>query len=203
MIKNIIFDLGGVVIDYNPWKVVPRYFDEETSDFLLKNLFFTKEWNDIDRGITTPAAAFAPLKEKLGDENYEKILNIVENWGDYMPPFEETLSLVKQLKADGFKLYVLSNIPPYYHKLMKEVPALQYFEGIIASCDLKLLKPEPEIFEALLNTFSLKAEECFFIDDMQRNIDGAKRCGIDGFCFIDRDIPGLLAALRQKGAIIK
>ena len=199
MIKNIVFDLGGVVIDYSPKKTMSRYFSGEALEFIMKSVFFTRQWNDIDRGVTTPAEAFAPLEKELGAADYSRLIDIIENWGDYMPPFEETYELVKLLKKSGLGLYVLSNIPPYFHKIKEEIPALKLFDGFVISSDLKLLKPEPEIFEALLNKYDLKAEECYFIDDMQQNIDGAARCGIDGFCFNERSIPALLADLRAKG----
>lgn len=202
MIKNIIFDLGGVVIDYNPFKVIPNYFTAEESEYILHNVFFTHEWDEIDRGVLTPAEGFEHCRPALGDEAYERLLDIVNNWGDYMPPFEDTFEFIKRLKAAGLGLYVLSNIPPYFNKMLKTLPALKYFDGYVISCEEKVIKPSPEIFDILLKRYSLTADECFFIDDVEKNAEGARKCGLHAHCFAKRDFNALTADLRALGVNI-
>ena len=73
------------------------------------------------------------------------------------------------------------------------------FDGVLISADYKLLKPEKEIYLALYDKFSLKPEECYFIDDVQKNIDGAKATGMDGHCYYHGDIEILRTAMREKG----
>lgn len=202
MIKNIVFDLGGVLVDFNPRKVVDRYFEGEDAEFILKNMFFSHEWSEIDRGTLTPDEGFAKYKNDLKPEVYDRILDIICNWGDYMPPFEDTYEVIKSLKAAGYGIYLLSNVPPYFHAMISKVPALGLFDGFVASADIKMLKPEPEIFNHLLEKFSLSADECIFIDDMRVNVEGAIRCGLHGHCFENHDIPALINALRENGVNI-
>ena len=202
MIKNVIFDLGGVIVEFNPVKVVNSLFSKEDADFILGNLFFSEEWSEIDRGTLTPAEAFEKYRKDLSEETYEKILAVIENWNDYMPPFEDTYELVKRIKAAGVKIYLLSNVPPYIHKMIETVPALKLFDGFVASCDVKLLKPERGIYEHLLEKFNLKAEECFFIDDMSVNAEGARAVGMKAHHFANHDVEALENALRQYGVSI-
>ena len=119
-----------------------------------------------------------------------------------MPPFEDTYELVKRIKAAGVKIYLLSNVPPYIHKMIETVPALKLFDGFVASCDVKLLKPERRIYEHLLEKFNLKAEECFFIDDMSVNAEGARAVGMKAHHFANHDVEALENALRQYGVNI-
>ena len=202
MVKNVIFDLGGVIVEFNPVKVVNSLFSKEDADFILGNLFFSEEWSEIDRGTLTPAEAFEKYRKDLSEETYEKILAVIENWNDYMPPFEDTYELVKRIKAAGVKIYLLSNVPPYIHKMIETVPALKLFDGFVASCDVKLLKPERRIYEHLLEKFNLKAEECFFIDDMSVNAEGARAVGMKAHHFVNHDVEALENALRQYGVSI-
>ena len=90
MIKNVVFDLGGVIVDYNPAKVIKPMFPEEDADFILGNLFFSKEWSEIDRGTLTPCEGFEKYRSSLPPDSFSRIINVIENWNEYMPPFEDT-----------------------------------------------------------------------------------------------------------------
>ncbi|MBO5410715.1 MAG: HAD-IA family hydrolase, partial [Clostridia bacterium] len=95
-----------------------------------------------------------------------------------------------------------SNASSDFHERRSGIPALAFFDGVLISADYKLLKPEKEIYEALYEKFSLNPEECFFIDDVQKNIDGAKATGMDGHCYYHGDVEILKADLRSKGVNI-
>ena len=182
MIRNIVFDLGGVIIDYNPEKTLAKYFDSETAENLLRVLFRNPVWAQLDRGTITVSEAMETVRGKIPTEIFEKVYALVENWGNEMPPFERMPAVIKDLKDRGFGVYLLSNAPLGFHSYKKDIPALALFDGLFISADYKLLKPEREIYLAFLNTFSLRAEECFFIDDMPVNVDGARAAGFDGYC---------------------
>lgn len=199
MIKNIIFDMGGVLIDYNPEKTLYGLFKKEYAEILLKEIFRNPIWNDKDRGIIFPDEIMAQKKDKIPEEIFEKTCEMVDNFYPYMPPFEKMYGLVKELKDKGYGIYLLSNASSDFHERRKGIPALSLFDGVIISADYKLLKPEKEIYLELYKKFSLDPEECFFIDDMQKNIDGAKAAGMDGHCYAHGDVEILRQALREKG----
>ena len=202
MIKNVVFDLGGVIVDYNPAKVIKPMFPEEDADFILGNLFFSKEWSEIDRGTLTPIEGFEKYRSSLPPDSFSRIINVIENWNEYMPPFEDTYELIVKLKAVGKRIYLLSNIPPYIRKMIDTVPALKLFDGYVASSDIKILKPEKEIYGHLLEKFNLKADECFFIDDTLENVEAARNLGIHAHHFANHDMEALENALRQNGVEI-
>jgi len=202
MIKNIIFDMGGVLIDYNPEKTLYSLFDKETADILLKEIFRNPVWNDKDRGVIFPADIMEQKKSSIPADVYETVCGMVDNFYPYMPPFERMCELVKQLKKSGYGIYLLSNASSDFHERRSGIPALSYFDGVLLSADYKLLKPEKEIYLALYEKFSLNPEECFFIDDVQKNIDGAIATGMDGHCYSHGDIEILKSALKEKGVKI-
>lgn len=194
MIKNIVFDLGGVIIDYSPEKTLAKYFDGETAQVLLNVLFRNPLWLQIDKGTLSVAEAMEQVRDKIPGSIFDKVYSLVENWGVEMPPFPEMPGVIEKLKKRGFGIYLLSNAPTGFHSYKKDIPALTLFDGLFISADYKLLKPEKEIYLKFLEVFSLKAEDCFFIDDMQANIDGARAAGIDG-CRHDGNIEKLEAIL--------
>ncbi len=199
MIKNIIFDMGGVLIDYNPEKALYSLFDKETADILLKEIFRNQVWADKDRGIITTDEIMAQKRSAIPESVYEKAAEMVNNFYPYMPPFENMYDFVKQLKDNGYGIYLLSNASLDFHKNRKGIRALSLFDGVVISADYKQLKPEKEIYETLYREFSLNPAECYFIDDVQKNIDGAKATGMDGHCYYHGDVEVLRRAMQQKG----
>ena len=199
MVKNIIFDMGGVLIDYNPEKLLYGMFDKETADILLKEVFRNPLWADKDRGIITPDEIMQKVKGVIPDSVFDKTSEMVDNFYPYMPPFERMYGFVESLKAKGYGIYLLSNASSDFHERRSGIPALSLFDGVIISADHKLLKPEKEIYEKLYETFDLKPEECFFIDDVQANIDGAAATGMQGHCYYHGDLEILKAAMIEKG----
>ena len=127
---------------------------------------------------------------------------MVTDFYDYMPPFPETCELIKELKQNGYNIYLLSNATPRFFDRYLEVPAFKYFDGFFISALYKMLKPNREIYEAFCNKFSLKPEECFFIDDLAANIEGAKKFGMQGFVFEAPDTTKLRTALKEAGVNI-
>ncbi len=194
--------MGGVLIDYNPEKTLYGMFDKETADILLREIFRNDIWSLKDRGMIFPEEIMEQKKNVIPEAVYEKTCEMVNNFYPCMPPFEKMCELVKQLKQNGYGIYLLSNASSDFHERRSGIPALAFFDGVLISADYKLLKPEKEIYEALYEKFSLNPEECFFIDDVQKNIDGAKATGMDGHCYYHGDVEILKADLRSKGVNI-
>lgn len=199
MIKNIIFDMGGVLIDYNPEKTLYSLFDKETADILLKEIFRNPIWADKDRGIIFPEDIMEQKKDVIPAVVFDKTCEMVNNFYPYMPPFEKMFDFIKGLKEKGYGIYLLSNASGDFYERISGIPALSLFDGYLISADYKLLKPEKEIYLALYEKFSLIPEECYFIDDVQANIDGAKAAGMDGHCYYRGDIEILKKAMIEKG----
>lgn len=203
MIKNIVFDMGGVLIDFNLKKTVEKEFAPEYHDVVYEHVFGENSvWKTLDEGIYTYDQVIPGILEKLPEEIHEKITEMVTDFYDYMPPFPETYELVKELKEKGYNIYLLSNATPRFFDRYMDIPALSLFDGFFISSLYKLIKPNREIYEAFCKKFSVNPEECFFIDDLEANIKGAKDYGMNGFVFKAPDTTKLRTALREAGVNI-
>jgi putative hydrolase of the HAD superfamily len=203
MIKNIVFDMGGVILDFNLKKTVEAEFSPRYHDAIYEHVFGENSvWKTLDEGIYTFDQVIPGILEKIPVELHEKITAMVTDFYDYMPPFKETYELIKELKSKGYPIYLLSNATPRFFDRYLDIPAFEFFDGFFISSCYGLLKPNREIYEAFCNKFSLKPQECFFIDDLEANIKGAKDYGMNGFVFSAPDTDSLKTALREAGVKI-
>ena len=119
-------------------------------------------------------------------------------WKPPLSPIPGMAELVREVKGLGYGVYLLSNATAALHEYFPRIPGADCFRGGVVSADVKLLKPQHEIFELLFRTFSLRPEECFFIDDSPANIAGAFVLGMPGAVFLN-DMARLRAQLRLAG----
>lgn len=185
MIKNIIFDMGNVLFrfdrDYYMDKIGVTNPDDRK--LLLQEMYLSYDWPRQDRGVISLDEAEALYRSRIPVHLHDAIHYIVHDWNQDLPPVPGMAELVKELKEAGYGLYLLSNAAPDQHIYWERIPGHEFFDATLISCDVNLLKPEHEIYEHLLNTYSLKAEECVFIDDNSINVEGAHNCGIEGIVF--------------------
>ena len=204
MIRNIVFDMGNVLIHWRPALFVERMaIPEEDRPALLREVFGSVEWIQMDRGTLSfeegLAAICRRLPERLRGPARELTLDW---WRRWLLPVEGMAELVRELKALGYGVYLLSNAKEDLPQYFDRIPGSECFDGRIVSADWKLLKPQPEIYRTLLREYNLQAEECFFIDDLNINIEGAWFVGMDGAIF-DGDLPRLRQALNAAGVPVK
>ena len=202
MIKNIVFDMGNVLIYFNREIFLDRVgvTDPEDRKLLMREIYLSTEWARLDRGSLTPAGAEKLMCERLPERLHEKVTGLVSEWARPILPVPGMAELVRELKENGYNIYLLSNAACDQHVYWPEIPGHEYFDGTLISADVLHVKPEREIYEHLCLKFSLKPEECVFIDDSTVNAEGAFRCGIAPIVFHD-DVGELrekLAALGVK-----
>lgn len=173
MIKNIIFDLGGVVIgrDY------ALRGDRLRSFRFLQGENFPQYWKDFDMGIATQEETANAISQQEGYTPQEACEMIDYIRGLYNE-FPETVSLVKELNNKGYKLYVLSNMPYEFYNYIKSFEVFRYFDGVVISSVEKMSKPDPEFFRLILNRYGLKPEETLFVDDKKMNTSAAAGLGM-------------------------
>ncbi|HEV7359329.1 MAG TPA: HAD family phosphatase [Steroidobacteraceae bacterium] len=185
-VRNVIFDLGGVVLDWNPDHIVSRVQPVPELQAALKEaLFGHADWRMFDRGTLTEPELIRRLQLRLGstEAEVEAILDAVRNSLVEKP---ETLELMRTLQERGTPLYCLSNMPAtIYTHLRQRHGFWDVFSGIVISGEVQMMKPEPEVFMHLLATFGLRAEESVFIDDLPANIESARQVGLHAICFKD------------------
>ena len=184
MIKNIIFDVGKVLVEYDPDGMMKKLgFDEETLQTVNQALFQNELWNESDRGVLSPEE----LLEAFIANNpaYEKeIRQVIDAVGDTISLMPYTVEWVKGLKEKGYHLYILSNYAEYtYEKTSHKMEFLPYMDGVVFSYRCKLIKPEKEIYEYICKTYELKPEESVFLDDRKDNVEAARNMGMHGIVF--------------------
>jgi len=198
MIKQIIFDVGGVLLDFDPAAMVRSVTDVEADAALLRReMFGHADWNRLDRG-GEEGAVLASMKTRLPPRLHPLADRLMAHWHESLRPKEDMGALVRELHSLGYPLYILSNAPHRCAQFRDLLPGVECMSGIMFSCEEGLLKPDPAIFRRLLERFSLRAEESFFIDDSPLNVEAAQWCGMTAFQY-RQDLPVLRTALRAAG----
>lgn len=185
MIKNVIFDIGDVLVHFR-WKqvMIDLGFSETEIALLYKALFESRWWNEWDRGVIPEEEIMRHMKEE-GKGLETQMERFFEHKGELVIQYPYVEVWMQSLKQQGMKLYLLSNYPMSLFELHAKntFTFLPYVDGKVVSGYVKHVKPEPEIYTILLNTYGLKPEECVFLDDRADNVEAARKMGIHGILF--------------------
>jgi putative hydrolase of the HAD superfamily len=196
MIKNIIFDLGNVLISFRPSEFFDsKDYPESIKSKILSDIFRSEEWLKLDNGdINTIEAIDAiAIKSSLKREEIAHIFNLRR---EIMFPLDQNVRLLPELKKQGFKLYFLSNFPlDIFEEIKNGYYFFTYFDGGLISSEVKFSKPDRRIYELLLEKYLLAPEESLFIDDIEINVRAAEASGMNGLItYGSEDISKELAA---------
>ena len=203
MIKNILFDMGNVLIHFDRKVFLDRLdISEEDRQLLLREVFLSVEWVQMDRGTLAEPEAEVLMCRRLPEYLHDAVHALVSLWDEPMMPVAGMAELAEELKKNGYGVYLLSNASIRQHEYWPRIPGWQFFDGKVISADEKVMKPHPDYYRIALERFDLKPEECFFIDDVPANIEGAMYCGIGGTVF-HKDVSLLRSQLRAAGVKIR
>ena len=186
MIKNIIFDLGNVIVQNPTLNTVKQFFTEENDAIIFNNYIFKSEfWKMMDLGkITNLEIADTINKHKLVNvKNYAEIKKFMLNWFSKCIVNTDTMELGKKLKKNGYRIYILSNMAKEtFEYFSSEYEFFNIVDGAVVSAYEGIKKPDPKIFKILLEKYSLVAGECLLIDDDDTNktLEVANDIGIKG-----------------------
>lgn len=185
MIKNYIFDMGNVLLSFDDDYLLSFYIDnEDDKKIVQKELLRSEEWRRADMGDISDDELLESVLKRIPERLHESASNVFLNWHHLMEPVKYAEEYIKQLKAEGKRVFVLSNAPLRFSDLEKSYPSIfSLFDGIVVSAREKAVKPDDKIYKILLERYNLNPSECFFYDDLEANIEGAKRNGIDGEIF--------------------
>lgn len=185
MIKNVIFDIGRVLVTYEPIKYFyPIY--KEKSEPLCQIIFNSEEWLKLDQGLYDEKKVMECLTEQYPQYS-DEIQAIVTNWTHMMDLKEDTYFWLCDLKREQYGVYLLSNIGEHsFQTLAGRFDFFELVDGGVFSYREHCLKPDPKIFQTLLSRYGLKAEECVFIDDNKENVVAAKKLGFHAILFQDQ-----------------
>ena len=190
MIKNIVLDIGNVLVDWNPKGAMRELgFSEEMVQKVAAATVETDFWNEADRGVLSSEEILEEFHKRSPElrEEIDLFWNHVEL---SLHQFSYTKDWIRSMKEQGFQVYILSNYGDWTYRKTKEkaLDFLPLVDGAILSYTVKQIKPNADIYQTLLSRFGLTAEESVFIDDRLENVEGAKREGIHGihFCTIEQ-----------------
>lgn len=203
---NIVFDLGAVVIGWEPARLLQTRFperapDPEAASGLARAFFHHPDWQDFDRGVRGVDDVVERTAARLSLPR-DRLHDFVASLGEHLMPIDTSVELLATLRhrrsaGEHIRLYYLSNMPvPYARALERRFSFFQWFDGGVFSGDVKLVKPDGDIYEMLAWRHDLAASRTLFIDDMPANVEAARA---QGWRAIHCTSPGTLAThvLRQ------
>ena len=184
MIKNIIFDLGNVLLNFEPLEYLYKKIPEkQRAHHIYEEIFKSSEWLMLDRGLINENEAI----DRICDRNIvssQIIRDLMDDWYQMLTPIEGVVDVLKELKRKRYRIYFLSN----FHQLAFENVSKRYdffksFDGGIVSYKEKLMKPDKDIYDKLMATYEINPNESIFIDDTRENIEGATKLGFKTILF--------------------
>jgi putative hydrolase of the HAD superfamily len=179
MIRNIVFDLGNVLLSWKPVEfLLQSGYDEETTRFILSAVFRSQTWLSLDNGDITKNEAIDIMasKSSLRRDQIESLFNLC---AQIIFPLHNNIKLLPELKKQGFKLYYLSNYPlEFFNETKSRYDFFKYFDGGIISAEVNKSKPDPAIYRIFLDRFSLDPFTCLYIDDIDSNVRSAEFLGM-------------------------
>jgi putative hydrolase of the HAD superfamily len=199
LVKNVIFDVGGVLVHWNPVAILEGFYaDPGDRKALHEAMFLHPDWRAFNLGELTEPAMIERIATRTRRDAAElgALLDATRESLDTKP---DTVSLLRSLQARGVPLFCISDMPSsVYAYLRKRHDFWNAFSGIAISGELGVMKPGREIFEHLLGRHDLRPAECVFIDDMPANAEGARNVGLHAIRFLDsaqcaRDLEALLS----------
>ena len=188
MIKNIVFDIGNVLTDFTWNAHIHRFgFPEEICERLANATVKSPKWGEYDRGVLSDEEIVNGFVEN--DPGIEKEIRLMnQDLSTIVTRVDYAIPWLQELKARGFHVYYLSN---FSGKVEREgahaLDFIPYMDGGILSYTVKLIKPDPAIYQCLTDRYGLNPAECLFLDDLAENVEAAKRCGWQGIVFTSKE----------------
>jgi putative hydrolase of the HAD superfamily len=196
MKKDVVFDFGGVVFNWQPLRLLQETLPEVVADDaqartlagqIFQSFSLTSDWALFDLGQIEPEPLAERISKRCGLQASD-VLKVIHAIPDHLVPIAGTVMLLQQLKAQGHRLFFLSNMPTTYAlELERRNDLAAWFDGGIFSSRVQLIKPRPEIFQEAVRRFDLVPEHTVFIDDLAHNIEAARALGWQGVQFIDAE----------------
>ncbi len=176
---NVVFDLGAVVVTWEPDAIIASVFaDAATQDAVRSKILRHPDWLALDRGTLPLRDAVARGASRTGLSRAD-VARFFQQIPPALVPIPGTLALLQRLKARGHRLFCLSNMHMASIEHLEQAHGFwEVFEGVVISCRVNLIKPEPAIYAHLLEKYRLRGEETVFVDDMEVNLAAAAKFGI-------------------------
>lgn len=199
IIDTVVFDMGGVLVEWDPLKLASAFVEDEGDARLLaREVFGGSEWTLQDAGAlsadTVAWAARRRLPPRLGDAAEAAAFH----WYEHLSNLPGIGSLIRRLKREGHGVYLLSNAGTQFERYRDDLPAIECFDGMVVSAYEHVVKPDPAIYLLLCERYRIAAQTCLFVDDTEANAVAAERVGMRGYHY-DGDVERLSRFLHAMG----
>lgn len=185
-IRNVVFDMGGVLFRWDPLAMARRVCDTEQDAQLLSHAVFeSQEWVWQDAGAVDEKTVAWASKTRVPHRLHAAVDELVFHWHERRVHIAGMEELICDLKGAGYGIYLLSNAGESFARYEAHLPARACFDGMVVSCYEHVVKPDARIYQTLLERFGLEAGECLFVDDTPRNVIGARRVGMRAYHFTE------------------
>ena len=183
-VRNLIFDVGGVLLDWSPARILERYYaDAGERATMQAAIFLHADWLALDQGLITEPELLERVERRAG-RPVPELGNLFQHVRESLLPKHDSVALLQTLAARRVPLYCLSNMPVNAYAYLRErYDFWRYFDGIVISGEVRMVKPQPEIFQYLLQRHGLAASETVFIDDHVPNVQAAGTLGLHTVLF--------------------
>jgi putative hydrolase of the HAD superfamily len=184
VVRNIIFDFGGVLVTWRPQEIIDSFYaDPALREAVRVRAFEHEDWLAMDRGTLDEATVVQRFAARMSRPEAE-LRALFDHLRATLVPIAPTVALLEELRGRGYKVYGLSNMSEsIFAYLRGRHSFFDLFDGIVVSAAVKMLKPEPGIYEHLRERYALDFAASVFLDDMPRNVEAARRLGLPAICF--------------------
>lgn len=184
MIKNVILDMGNVLLSFNPQIPLDAFCkSEEEKAVIRKELFQSAYWLEADAGHIKDADLFDLVKQNMLPEHHDALKQCCDRWEICMQPIKGAREFCREIKAAGLGVYVLSNASDKFYSYFESFLPLAFFDGVTVSSDIKMMKPDHGIFQYVMDQYGLERSECLFVDDSLGNVESARAFGMQAHHF--------------------
>lgn len=180
--KNIIFDFGNVIVKFSKSQVLDNYCTTSEDFYLMDHAVF-HDWTMLDRGEIEYEEYMKRAAALLPKRLHGNLQVLAKDWYRQLTPLKQTWDFIREMKAKGYSLYILSNAPTYFAEHVSFYEITKAFDGIVFSGPLKMMKPEHGIYKYLFTKYNLEPKKCLFLDDIAENIKAGELMGMDGIVF--------------------
>lgn len=179
LIRNIVLDMGNVLMDYDPEVPLKKFLDSEADRAVIrKELFEGPEWVLRDAGTISENEMYERVAARVPERLHEGLRHCAYEWMICMVPLEAARKFCAYAREQGYRLYVLSNASDTFYGYFEDFTPLTYFDGVVISCEVHSVKPDAGIYNYLLEHYQLNPKECLFLDDREDNVQGARAVGM-------------------------
>lgn len=205
MIKNIIFDIGNVILQFDVEEIISNFTRKESEkQFIINNIINSPEWLQyslIDTGFISREQAIEIVEDRTNHINDELIEKFWYRYNDYSFINDNVIDIIKELKEKDYKIYLLSNINSHTYNHIKDNKLFNLVDGYVFSYIEHQVKPYVGIYNTLLERYKLIPQECLFIDDNIKNIKTANELGIQGRKVIPDNFESVVQTLKEYNVL--